>query len=324
MKPIDAVISWVDGDDPQYQEKLQKFCQANNFNHKKVIEPTRVKQVNEIFYCLSCLNRNAPWLRNIYLITNQQIPTALKNIKDTNLTKKIHIIDQNELLKAQNITTPIFNSLSVEWLIWNIPNLSTNFIYLNDDFFITRPLKPEDFFDNDHIKLRGKWKVQAKQKTSYKIKLFFSKIFNLQAPRPKTNPHRSWQEKAAKLAGFRKKFYLLEHAPFALNKTTFNNYIKSAPNMLEENARKPFRDPQHISSIPLIVHLDLKNKRTINDKNQQAIMVNGATHSFKKIRARLTKATNDPKISFVCMQSIDQAPFEVKEYMLNWLQKCIN
>ena len=43
--------------------------------------------------------------------------------------------------------------------------------------------------------------------------------------KPKTNPHRSWQEKSAQLAGWHRQFYLLPHAPFALIKKTFENSI---------------------------------------------------------------------------------------------------
>lgn len=320
---IDAVISWVDGSDHKYQEKLQAYCKSQNLNHKTIIEPTRINQNNEIYYCLKLLGRNLPWLRNIYIITNQQTPDAIYKLNDINFSQKIHIVDQNKLLELIDIKTPIFNSLSVEWLMWLIPDLSTNFLYLNDDFFVTRPLQPADFFANGQVKLSGTWKVQAQQKFLYKFKCLLSKLFKLKIPTPKTNPHRNWQETAAYLAGYKNKFYFLEHAPYPLNKNTFNQYTTTNPGLIRENARHPFRSPQHISSIPLMVHLDLINKLAINDKTKQAIMVNGAVHSLQKIKNRLTTALKNPKISFVCMQSIDEAPLETKEYMLNWLEKCI-
>lgn len=321
MEHIDAVISWVDGEDINYQNKLKNFCKSKNLNFKTIIEPTRINQVDEIYYCLKCLSRNTPWLHKVYIITNQQTPSAIQKLEDENFKKKIHIIDQNKLLESLNITTPVFNSLSIEWLMWLIPNLSNNFIYLNDDFFITKPLTPNDFFDNDSIKFRGVWKTQSHQKLLYKTKLFLSKIFKTKQPIPKSNPHRNWQEKAAKMAGFQKKFYLLEHAPYPLNKNTFQKYISSNPAIIKENASLPFRDPKHISSVPLIAHLNLMDNLAINDKSKKAIMVNGATHSLRKIKSRLNRAHNNPEVSFVCMQSIDMAPVETKEYMLGWLNK---
>lgn len=320
---IDAVISWVDGNDPKYQAKLQEFCDAQNINRQSAIEPTRINQNNEIYYCLAFLNKNAPWLRNIFIVTNQQTPAAVYKLQDTYFGNKIKIIDQNDLLKAAGIKTPVFNSLSVEWLIWGIPDLSEKFIYLNDDFFITKPVTAEDFFQDEQLIVRGKWKTQAKEKLLSKLKIMLAKLLKLSPPKLKTDPHRSWQETAAKLAGYKKKFYVLEHAPFALKQSYFHNYKDKNLKTFQENAKRPFRDPEHISSIPLITHLQIAKKNGIEDKNKQAIMVNGAVHSLAKIKQRLAKASKNPKICFVCMQSIDQAPLETQEYMLKWLQKCL-
>lgn len=320
---IDAVISWVDGDDPKYQAKLQEFCDEQKINRQSAIEPTRINQKNEIYYCLAFLNKNAPWLRNIFIVTNQQTPAAVHSLQDTYFGRKIKIIDQNDLLKNAGIKTPVFNSLSVEWLIWGIPELAEKFIYLNDDFFITKAVNPEDFFKEDRVIVRGKWKTQTKEKPLHKLKLMLAKLLKLNPPKPKTNQHRSWQEAAAQLAGYKKKFYLLEHAPFALKQSSFHSYNEQNPKVFLENAKRPFREPEHISSIPLITHLQMASKNSIHDNSKQAIMVNGAVHSLNKIKQRLSKALKNPKICFVCMQSIDQAPLETQEYMLKWLQKCL-
>lgn len=321
MNPIDAVISWVDGDDPIYQKKLNDFCIEHKINKKSNIEPTRIYQSNEIYYCLSSLCRFAPWLRNIYLVTNQQIPKAIAMLEDKTFTKKIKIIDQNDLLKKYDITSPVFNSLSIEWLIASIDGLSEQFIYLNDDFFIIREVKPNDFFKNNQAILRGEWKTQRTKKLTYLIRKSLSKL--LGPIKLKANPHRSWQEKSAKLAGWKKKFYLLPHAPFPLLKNSFMDYIKKHPKILKKNASFPFRHPDQVSSIPLIVHLDLKQEKAIHQTNYKTIMVNGHTHSFKKIISRLNNAKYNKKINFVCMQSIDEAPEKTKLYMLNWLREQI-
>ncbi|OGV28786.1 MAG: hypothetical protein A3E88_05975 [Legionellales bacterium RIFCSPHIGHO2_12_FULL_35_11] len=325
MQAIDAVISWVDGNDPIYQEKLNNYCAEHGINKKLAIEPTRIIQSNEIYYCLLSIKKFAPWIRNIYLITNQQIPAAISQIKDLEFTKKIKIVDQNILLKENRILTPVFNSLSIEWIITQIKDLSDNFLYLNDDFFLIKSVSPEDFFKNNIMQLRGEWKTKAKSKFSYKFKRFICRLFNLKIPSPKTNQHRSWQEHSATIAGYKTKFYLLPHAPFPLNKTTFNTYIKENPEALIKNASYPFRDLLQISAIPLMSHLDLKkNKAKHNPHSCQAIMVNGAVHTFRKIKYRLQKAKKKNKIKFVCMQSIDEAPVDIKKFLLNWLQCQIN
>ncbi|CEK09276.1 hypothetical protein [Legionella hackeliae] len=323
MNFIDAVISWVDGYDPVYQNKLKTFCTEKGIHQHTAVEPTRIQQRNEIHYCLHALRRYASWIRTIYIITNQQVPPTVKALEGTEFGNKIKIIDQNDLLLESNSTSPVFNSISVEWLIWRIKGLSDRFIYLNDDFFIIRNVTPEDFFKNDCVLLRGEWKVQTEHKWRHQINNYFLKLRGKPAVKPQDNPHRTWQENSAKLAGWEKKFYLLPHAPFPLLKDTFENYIGPESELFNENIRYPFRNPNQISSIPLMVHLDIKNKRVLYDKNFQTIMVNGATHPLKKIKSRLNHATRNPKVAFVCMQSIDQASEATQEYMLDWLSKTI-
>jgi hypothetical protein len=323
MNTIDAVISWVDGYDPRYQQKLRAFCQEQGISQNQAVEPTRIQQHNEIHYCLHALRRFAPWLRTVFLITDQQIPPVVKEMQGTAFGNKIKIIDQNELLNEFNIHTPVFNSLSIEWLMWRIKGLSEHFLYLNDDFFIIRERSPEDFFRNDCLVLRGEWKRQAAQKLSYKIKKnLFAGFSNLEV-KPKTNPHRSWQEKSAQLAGFEKQFYLLPHAPFALLKSSFDEYIRQNPEAFRENSRFPFRHSDQISSIPLMTHLNIKNKQVVYETHHSTIMVNGASHDLNKIKSRLNHAKKKDHVAFVCMQSIDQAPLETQEYMLKWLQQQI-
>lgn len=324
MNPIDAVISWVDGYAPAYQEKLRAFCAEKGIDQNIAVEPTRIQQANEIHYCIHSLRLFAPWIRTIYIVTNQQIPPIVSALQGTPFGDKIKIVDQNDLLLESGCASPVFNSLSIEWLIWRIKGLSNQFLYLNDDFFIIRPVTPNDFFQNNRMVLRGEWKTQAHQKWLYKIKQRVGAWFGYPNITPKNNPHRGWQEKSAQLAGWNKRFYLLPHAPFPLIKETFDAFIKQDPQLFINNSRYPFRHPDQVSCIPLMVHLDLKQKRGVYDSTYQTIMVNGASHSFKKIKSRLRIAKNNPQVAFVCMQSIDQAPKATQQYLINWLQQCID
>jgi hypothetical protein len=323
MNPIDAVISWVDGYEPSYQQKLKAYCHTLGIEKDLAVEPTRIQQCNEIHYCMHSLFRFAPWIRTIYLVTNQQIPQAVLNLQGSPLADKIQIVDQNELLRAQQATTLIFNSISVEWLIWQIKGLSNQFLYLNDDFFLLREVTPTDFFRNDKVVLRGQWKRQSEQKYFYRLKKFILKMLTQQEISPNVDLHRSLQEKCARLAGWSKQFYLLPHAPFPLIKESFNEYLSQNPQTFAENIRFPFRDKQQVSSIPLITHLEMNANKTIYDASYQEIMINGACHSFKKIKKRLQRAQADPNAVFLCVQSLDQAPVETQEYIHQWLTQNI-
>lgn len=323
MNPIDGVISWVDGYDPVYQQKLKDFCLERGIDKNAALEPTRIQQCNEIHYCLHALRRFAPWLRTIYIITNKQIPATVRDLQGSAFGNKIRIIDQNELLREHNIKVPIFNSLSIEWLIWKIKDLSPQFLYLNDDFFVIREIAAADFFRNNCLVLRGQWKVQTEKKWAYQIKNHLPHW--LANSLVKKDPHRAWQEKSARLAGWDRHFYLLPHAPLPLMRETFENYIAQHPELFTENIAYPFRHPEQVSSIPLMVHLDIHAQRIIYARNKhKAIMVNGDSHSLRKIKSRLKTAQANPQVAFVCMQSIDQAVPRTRHYMLNWLQRHID
>lgn len=319
MSPIDAVISWVDGYDPAYRQKLSDFCASQGVKQNDVVEPTRIQQKNEIYYCLQGLKNHAPWLRTIYIITNEQIPPAIESFRGTPFGQKIKIIDQNDLLKQHAKPTPIFNSISVEWLIWLIPGLSEQFLYLNDDFFIIKDVKPEDFFVKNKSIFSGKWKVQRDKKLSVMLR---KKIWAYLGKKIKSpdSPHRAWQEKSAQLMGWRRYFYLLPHAPFPLDKHTFTAFNQSNPDLFYENLQFPFRHENQTSSVPLMAHKDINEDRIIFDKDR-SVMVNGECHSLGKIKNRLKVAENNPEVFFLCIQSIDQAPPETQSFMLNWLER---
>jgi hypothetical protein len=323
MKSIDAVISWVDGYDPTFQQKLKNYCVSQGLTQNQVIEPTRIQQCDEITYCLYSLSRFAPWLRTIYIITNQQTPPIVTELQGTALGNKIVIVDQNELLKKLNISTPVFNSIGVEWLIWQIEGLSDQFIYLNDDFFILREVTPEDFFRNNKMVLRGHWKIQAERKYGHRVRNFIARCMGKQKLDLKIDIHRHFQEESARIANCSHRYYLLPHAPFPLIKQQFVQRIGLNSQLMYDSLRHPFRHREQVSSIPLLVHFSIKDNQTLYESPNSVIMINGACHSFLKIKKRLDRANTDSKIAFLCVQSLDQASQEIQKYIHEWLQKKI-
>ena len=71
---IDAVITWVDGDDPRHKAKREQYGDRRIFAQDDVAGSTRYKSLGEIFYCIASLNRFAPWLNKIYIVTDEQNP----------------------------------------------------------------------------------------------------------------------------------------------------------------------------------------------------------------------------------------------------------
>lgn len=130
---IDAVYLWVDGSDRAFQESLERHAPANR-------PPPRFFRDNgELRYSLRSLERYAPWIRRVYLVTNGQIPAWL-NLANP----RIEVVSHQKLFPEVG-DLPTFNSNAIEMQLHRIPGLSRRFLYLNDDVFFGRPVDPSRF-----------------------------------------------------------------------------------------------------------------------------------------------------------------------------------
>ena len=154
--PIDAVITWVDGLDPAHLQKRQIFMgSAPHLFHENATNPHRWACNGEIYLCLASLEHNAPWLRKIWIITDEQSPDLSR--LSAPLRAKVHLVDHSEIFANHGAALPTFNSLAIETFLWNIAGLSDRFIYFNDDVFLTAPCEKSDFFSPSGPILRGAW-----------------------------------------------------------------------------------------------------------------------------------------------------------------------
>lgn len=138
---IDLVYTWVDGSDPKWLEKHNRAAgktdESSDINSK-----ARFTNNDELKYSLRSVERYAPWIHRIFIVTDNQVPDWL----DTS-NPKIRIIDHSEILPEKSI--PCFNSTLIEHFIWKIPGLSEHYIFSNDDMMLNRPMSPSDFFDSE-------------------------------------------------------------------------------------------------------------------------------------------------------------------------------
>ncbi|MBR5646570.1 MAG: Stealth CR1 domain-containing protein [Treponema sp.] len=151
MNKIDIVYSWCDGNDPNFIKEKQNTLKKHNITLDPVQEKRRYQQNDELKYSLRSVEKYAPWVNHIYIITNKQRPAWLKD------NNKVTIIDHSQIIPPKY--RPTFNSVCIEYYIINIPGLEDNFLYLNDDVFFNRPVKPEDFFINKKPIVRLNTKV---------------------------------------------------------------------------------------------------------------------------------------------------------------------
>ena len=137
---VDLVYLWCDGEDPQFKEKKNYWLKQENKDADRQATATgRFEQIDELKYSLRSVEKYIPWVRHIYIVTYEQVPSWL-NTKHP----KITVVDHSQILPKEYL--PVFNSNAIETGIYKIPGLSEHFLYANDDTFINRPLKRSFFF----------------------------------------------------------------------------------------------------------------------------------------------------------------------------------
>lgn len=160
---IDLVYLWVDGNDPNWIAKHNKFSEKTKSTTQTNCKG-RFADNNELKYSLRSVEAYAPWIRKIFIVTDHQTPAWLNT-----QNPKIRIVDHTEIMPA--ISLPCFNSRIIEHCIYMIPGLAEKFLYANDDMFFNRPVTPDTFFAADglpiirfnHSRLRN-WYLTFKEK----------------------------------------------------------------------------------------------------------------------------------------------------------------
>ncbi len=239
---IDVVIPWVDGNDPVLNAKRQKYGSAKVFNQVNVAGATRYANVGEIYWCVASLNRFAPWLNKIYIVTDGQDPEIGPFLAECFPEGHIpvEIIDHKTIFAGYEEYLPVFNSISIESMCWRIPGLSEHYIYTNDDLLLTAPASPSDFFaSEDSIIARVTW-----------FNLPWMRL--LRWLKPKKNgikPHSfKWtMAQAAFVAGERWRFMKMYHTPRGLLRSYFEQFYAEHPDLLIRNIRYKFRDNDQYS-----------------------------------------------------------------------------
>lgn len=169
---IDLVYLWVNNNDTEWKNKKAKYekLQAN----KTLLSDDsnadcRYIDNQELKYSLRSVEKYAPWINHIFIVTDNQVPNWL-NTKNP----KISIVDHKEIIPEDAL--PTFNSISIENCICNIKNLSEFFLYANDDMFINAEITPAFFYDKNFYPICRFHRKPKEQRKS----LYFKLIYNAQ------------------------------------------------------------------------------------------------------------------------------------------------
>jgi len=324
--PVDVVIAWVDGDDPELARKRRQYLdEKDHENLPSGAHATRFASINEIKYCVLSIMRFAPFVRNIFIVTDGQDPGLDKDILTyfPGRAGSVRIVDHKEIFRGFEKYLPTFNSISIGNMVWRIKGLSENFVYFNDDTFLIRPVKKEDWFIDNKPVLRGKWVPFPLPRILWThLKVRFKRLLQGNKDyQPRASFHMG-QWNSAFLAGYRLRYFTNSHTPHTVERQTVAAFFSRNQELLEKNISYRFRNYKQFTFIALSNHLQLRSgNRQIAHPSLAYLQPFRRAHDYtdKKIRY----CENNPGIKYLCVQSLDLCEKEKQDRVLNWLQKIL-
>lgn len=157
--PIDLVYLYVNNSDEAWIAKRNRYAMDQNNS------ACRFRDNKELMYSLRSVEKYAPWIRNIYIVSNSSMPDWLNTDHP-----KLHVVSHETIMPPDSL--PCFDSYVIESYLHRISGLSEIFLYANDDMFFGNHVSP-DFFVKD-----GKPIVRMVKKEVAPTKNYYRTILN--------------------------------------------------------------------------------------------------------------------------------------------------
>lgn len=317
MVPIDVVITWVDGDDISHREKRRKYASADELTNDDIGGEIRYKSVGEIRYCLASILRFAPFVRKIFIVTDNQNPQLDDFIEAEfpDRTAEIVIIDHKVIFEGYESYLPVFNSLAIETMLWRIPGLSDHYVYFNDDVLLAAPVEPDDFFVGDSL-------VCYASKMSWHFAAFLRWAKHI-GKSHKVFGFKDSMINAAALLGRRDTFLLFDHIPHMMIRSVFEDYFTMHPEALKINISHRFRDQVQYNPQELCYLLAQKEGKAVIRSNKGNYLYLYPRKKKNYVNDKIRQFDSYPNAKFLCINSLNNAEPDDVRKVLTWLEKRI-
>ncbi len=166
MEKIDLVYLWCDGSDETWLAKKDKYAIMEGKTLSVSNNKCRFVNNDELKYSLRSVAEFAPWVNNIFIVTDHQVPSWLNTSHP-----KIRMINHEDIIPTDAL--PTFNAVAIECCLHNIPELSEYFIFANDDMFFGAPTQPSFFYTEE-----GKPIIRLKKCSFKKYSQYTQMILN--------------------------------------------------------------------------------------------------------------------------------------------------
>ena len=140
---VDVVYLWVDGDDPVWRRRraatMARMEDQSEQPPEGAFDASRFRSRDELRYSLRSVSTFAPWIRHIWLVTDQQVPPWLDRT-----VPGLTVVDHRDLFSEDEL--PVFNTRALETRLHTIPGLAEHYLYFNDDVLLGRRVERDLFF----------------------------------------------------------------------------------------------------------------------------------------------------------------------------------
>jgi hypothetical protein len=274
--PVDIVYTYVDGLDPIWLKKRNKYFNKTLF---KLNSNVRYQHIDELNYSIKCVLKFAPWINNIYIVTDNQIPQI------DNLDRVI-IIDHRDIIPAKIL--PVFFSDVIESYLHNIPNLSEIFIYNNDDCFFFDKIYKSDIYVKNKVKIVNNFNYDSVKSRNSEYSIRIIKTADI-------------------LHKIGCNSFIFNHVSKILHKSTLKYIEHTFSDTLIELRKSKFRNNTSIQYLFLAINIDnmLHRNITIAPTAQNYLIYNFGNSLYDPIKDNSKFIVK--KCKFVCYNSMNNS-----------------
>ncbi len=275
---IDIVFSWVDGAAIEWQRARARRMKSYVVGEGDDSH-ARFRQLDELKYALRSVHLFAPWIRNVFIVTDSPRPDWLDD------HPRVRIVPSEEFFADPSVL-PTHNSHAVESQLANIEGLSEHFLYSNDDMFFARPVGPDAFFSPGGVTRF----IEATTRIGL----------------GESNTERSGFENAARVnrrlleARFGRLITRhLEHTPVPMRKSVLRELEAEFPEDFARTAASTFRSATDISVTNSLYHYyAMMTGRAVLETNVRALYVDTTARGGLAEMRRVLKRRN---VDLICL-----------------------
>jgi hypothetical protein len=323
FQPIDAVITWVDGNDPALRAKRRQFLGSDGKGDKNAKE--RFSEVGELYYCIALILKNAQFINRIFIVTDNQYPPYIDKIREQfgdAAFDKLKVVDHSEIFQGFESHLPVFNSVSIETLLHRIPGLSNRYIYFNDDVFIARKVLETDFFQGERPILRGCFR-SAGTATHYQRQRERRKRGKLSLIQ-KNFSYKETQYLSFVMLGIHDRYFWHDHTPHPFSRHTIEELEREYFSEFLKNISHRERHNTQWDIMAAAAGMEIGN----GNSNFQDPSLTVMKPSSKKLQAayvlRKKASSALKKTKFLCIQSLSMSSPNAQRLCKDWLADLID